>query len=98
MSVSDSVVVKNLICVVQYRINDSDLPTRVLDVRTSIRTHERGTEYDGEIRGIHSVGGRSLLDAIQVESKSTEGGVVGVGKGVDNGMEGVAADNVVFVP
>jgi hypothetical protein len=53
--VQDSVIIKDLIRIIQYRIDDSDLPTRILDVGSSVGAHKRRTIYDGKVRGIHSV-------------------------------------------
>jgi hypothetical protein len=38
-----------------------------------------------------------LDDAVEVKAQGAQGGVVGVGEAVDYGMEGVAADDVVFL-
>jgi hypothetical protein len=37
------------------------------------------------------------LDTVQVQGESAEGGIVRVGKGIDDGMEGVAADDIIIM-
>jgi hypothetical protein len=46
---------------------------------------------------VHPVDVGIVHDAIEMERHGTEGGVVGVGEGIDDGVQGVAADNVVVV-
>lgn len=47
--------------------------------------------------GVHAVDVGVVDDAVQVEHEGAEGGVVGVGQAVDDGVEVVAADDFVFV-
>lgn len=47
--------------------------------------------------GVHAVDMGVVDDAVQVEHEGAEGGVVGVGQAVDDGVEVVTADDFVFV-
>lgn len=46
---------------------------------------------------VHAVDVGVVNDAVQVEHEGAEGGVVGVGQAVDDGVEVVSADDFVFV-
>ena len=46
---------------------------------------------------VHPVEMAVVHDAVEMERDGAQGGIVGVGKSVDNGMQRVAAHNVVFV-
>jgi len=52
---TDLVVVEDLIRVLQYRVDDLDLPAGVGDGRTGIGAHECGSEYHGQIVRVHAV-------------------------------------------
>lgn len=92
-----SILIENLICILQNCINHLDLPARIGNSRTRIGSHESRTEYDGQVMRVHPVDVGVVHDAIEMERHGTEGGVVGVGEGIDDGVQGVAADNVVVV-
>lgn len=47
--------------------------------------------------GVHAVNVGVVDDAVQVEHEGAEGGVVGVGQAVDDGVEVVSTDNFVLV-
>lgn len=47
--------------------------------------------------GVHAVDVGVVNDAVQMEHEGTERGIVGVGQVVDDGVEVVSADGVVFV-
>jgi hypothetical protein len=46
---------------------------------------------------VHPVDVRVVRDTVEVEHYRAEGSVVGIGEGIDDGVQGVAADNVIFV-
>lgn len=46
---------------------------------------------------VHAVNVRVVDDAVQVEHEGAEGGVVGVGQAVDDGVKVVSADDFIFV-
>lgn len=46
---------------------------------------------------VHAVDVGVVHDAEQVEGEGSEGGVVWVGEAVDDGVEGVAADDIIVV-
>lgn len=92
-----SILIKDLVRVYQDCVNDLDLPACICDSGAGIRAHERGTEDDGQIVGVHAVDVGVVNDAVQVEHEGAEGGIVGVGQAVDDGVEVVSADDFVFV-
>ena len=49
------VLVKYLVGVLQDCVHDLNLPPRVLDSSSRVRSHEGGTEDDGQVVGVHSV-------------------------------------------
>jgi hypothetical protein len=65
-----------LVGVVQNRVDDTNLPSRVLDIWTRVRTHQGGSKNNRQVRSIHSVSKRILLDPVQVESQGTQGSVI----------------------
>lgn len=92
-----SVVVKDLVGVVQDGIDDADLPASVLDIRAGVGAHQGRSEDDCQVGGVHAVRERVLLDAVQMKGQGAQGSVVRVREAVDNGVEGVAADYIIFV-
>lgn len=46
---------------------------------------------------VHPVHVGAVHDTSEMEADGTESGIVGVGKVVDNGVEGVAADSIVIM-
>jgi hypothetical protein len=91
------VIVEDLVGIIQDRIDDPHLPTGILDIRARVRAHEGRTEDDGKVGRVHPVCEGVFLHAIQVQGQGAQGSVVGVGKGVDDGVEGVSSNDVVFV-
>jgi hypothetical protein len=55
-----------------------------------MRAHQRWCETDGQIRSRHAVLGVMLLDAVEMENQSSEGGVVGIGELIDDGVNSIA--------
>lgn len=47
--------------------------------------------------GVHAVDVGVVHDAEQVECEGPEGGVVGVGEAIDDGVERVSADDIIVV-
>lgn len=91
------VLVEDLVRVLQDGVDNLDLPPGVLDGPPRVGAHEGGAEDDGEVVRVHAVDVRGLDDAVEVQAEGAEGGVVGVGEGVDDGVEGVPAHDVVVV-
>lgn len=46
---------------------------------------------------VHAVDVRIVNDAVEMEHQGAQGSVVGVGQAVDNGVERVSSNNLVFV-
>lgn len=92
-----SFVVKDLVGVLQNCIDNLDLPSGVGDASCRIGTHDRGAKDDGEVVGVHPVDMGVLHDAVEVEGQRAQSGVVGIGEAVDDGVEGVSANNVIFL-
>lgn len=61
------ILIKDLVGILQYRINNSDLPSCVLDICSWCRAHERWPKDNGQILRVHAIDGRVLDDAVQVE-------------------------------
>lgn len=97
VSLKSIIIVKYLIRVLQYRIHDSHLPPSIRDVRPRRRAHEGGPKHNGQVLRAHAVCRRVLDDAMQVQGQGAQSGIVGIWQAVNDGMQGVAADNVVFV-
>ena len=53
------VLIEDLIRILQYRVHDPDMPGRIGDIRA--RAHERGSEHDRQVLGVHPVH-RAVLD------------------------------------
>lgn len=66
-----------------------------MDGASRVGAHECGTEDDGQVVGVHAIDVGGLDDAVEVQAEGAEGGVVGIRQGVDDGVQGVATDNVV---
>lgn len=81
----------------QNRINDFNLPAGVGNGRAGIRAHERRAKDDGQVVRVHAVHVRIVHDAVQVQRDGAQRRVVGVGEAVDDGVQRVAADNIVVV-
>lgn len=91
-------IIKDTIRILQYRINDLNLPPRVLDAHPRrAGPHERRPEDDGQVVRVHPVGVRVVHDAVEVQRQGAERRVVGVREGVDDEVEGVAADGGVVL-
>jgi hypothetical protein len=60
------IIIENLIRILQYRIHDPDLPSRVRDVSTGRRAHERGSKDDSQILRVHPVGRGLLRHPVQM--------------------------------
>jgi hypothetical protein len=73
-----SVIIKDLVGVIKDGVDDADLPAGVLDVGTGVGAHERGPEDDGQVRRVHAVGERVLLDPVQVQGQRAQRCVVRV--------------------
>jgi len=50
-----SVVIKNLVRVLQNSVNNPHLPSSISDVRASAGAHESGAEDNGEVLRVHPV-------------------------------------------
>lgn len=93
--ITSSVIIKDLVCVLQYRLHHLGLEPRISQVR--IGAHERRPKDDGQVLRAHAVDARVLDDTVEVQCQRPQGCVVGVGEAVDDGVEGVAAENFVLV-
>lgn len=91
------ILVKDLIRILQNSIHHPNLPPGIRDIRPGGGAHERGAKHDSQVLRAHPVGRRVVYDAVQVERQGAQRGVVWVREAVDDGVEGVAADDVVFV-
>lgn len=91
------IIIKNLIRILQNRIHRPNLPPRIRDIRPRRGAHKGRSKHNSKILRAHAVGRRVLDDAVQVQGDGAQGGVVGVREVVDDCVEGVAADYVVFV-
>lgn len=89
------IFIENLVSVLKNGVDDPDLPAGVGNGSARISAHERGAEDDGKVVRVHAVNMRLVHDAVEVEGQRTQGGVVGVRKAVNDGVKGVAADNIV---
>lgn len=94
---SSSVVVKDLVRVLQDRIHHSALEPRIGDGALHVGAHESGAEHDGQVLTVHPVDRRVLDDTVKVQRDSSKGGVVGIRKRVDDGVERVATDDVIVI-
>lgn len=94
---SSSVIVKDLIRVLQDRIHHLALEPCVADVAVGATSHERGAEHDGQVLACHPVCCRVLHNSEEVERDSTKRCVVGVREGVNYGVQRVATNRVVFM-
>lgn len=91
-------IIKDTIRILQYRINNLNLPPRVLYAHPGCpRPHERRAKDDGQVVRVHPIGVRVVHDAVEVQRQGAERRVVGVRKGVDDEVEGVAADGGVVL-
>lgn len=50
-----SILIKDLVSVLQNSINNLNLPSGILDRSLRVSTHERGTEDDGQVVRVHAV-------------------------------------------
>lgn len=73
-----SVVVEDLICVLQDRIDHLALEARVSNIAMGAAPHERGAEHDGQILARHPVCSGVLYHAVEVQCNSTKRCVVRV--------------------
>ena len=62
-----SILVENLVRVLQNSVDDLDLPSSVCNRRTGIRSHECRTEDNGEVVGVHAIDMRVLNNTVQME-------------------------------
>lgn len=92
-----SVIVENLVCVLQNGIDDLDLPACVRNGSAGVSAHEGRSEDDCQVVRVHAIDMRVIHNTVEMESEGAKSGVVGVGKAVDDSMEGVTADNVVVM-
>lgn len=93
----DLILIEDLVRILQDGIDDADLPASIGDIAARSGAHEGRPEDDGEVLGVHAVDGGVLGDAVQVQGQGAQGGVVGVGQPVDDGVQAVAAHDVVIV-
>jgi len=94
---SVSVFVEDLVRILQDRIHDANLPGSIRDIAARGCAHERRPKDDGQVLRAHAVDGAILHDSVQVQSECAQGGVVGVGQVVDDGVHAVSPHNVVVV-
>lgn len=92
-----SILIENLVRVYQDCVNDLDLPAGICNGGAGIGAHEGGAENDGQVVRVHAVNVRVVDDAVQVEHEGAEGGIVGVGQAVDDGVKIVSANDFIFV-
>lgn len=59
-----SVIIKNLISVVEYGIDDTTLPPSILDIWSSIGAHQGWPEYDGKVARTHPICPGALLHSV----------------------------------
>lgn len=95
MEASHSVIIKYLVRILQYCLDNLGLEPGIGEVR--IRAHERRAEDNGQVLRAHAVDARVLNDAVQMQRQRAQRRVVGVWKVVDDGMQRVTAENFVFV-
>lgn len=81
----------------QNGIDDFNLPSCVGHRRARVAAHERRAKDDGQVMRVHAVNVRVVHHAVQVQRDGAQRRVVGVGEAVDDGVQRVAADDVVVV-
>lgn len=86
-----------MVGVLQNSVDDLDLPSCVGNGSAWVAAHEGRAKDDGEIVRVHACNVGVIHDAIEVKSNGAQGGVVGVREAVDDGVEGVSADSIVFL-
>lgn len=91
------ILVEDLIGALEDGIDDLDLPPSVGDGLGGISAHQGRAKDDGEVVRVHAVDVGVVHDAGQMQTESTEGGIVWIREVVDDGMEGVSAYNVIIV-
>ena len=96
-STSDLIIIKDLITVHQDRINTPDLPTSILNVRPSISAHKCWSKYNRQVRSIHPICRGVLYYTMKMEGDGAQCSIVGIWKGVDDGMERIATGCVIVV-
>lgn len=91
------ILIKDLVRVLQNRVNNLDLPPGIGNGGSRIGAHEGRPEDDGQVVGVHAVRVRVVHDAVEVEGEGAECGVVGIGKAIDNSVEGIPTNHIIFM-
>lgn len=86
-----------MVGVLQNGVDDLDLPSCVGNGRAWVAAHEGRAKDDSEVVRVHARNVGVVHDAVEVKSDGAQGGVVGIREAVDDGVEGVPADGVVFL-
>lgn len=73
-----SVVVEDLVRVLQDRVNHTHLPAGVRDVSLGAGTHQRWAEHNSQILAVHPAGSRVLHHAVEMQRQSTQSSIVGI--------------------
>lgn len=91
-----SILVENVKHVLQNSVKSLDLPNACMGFRmqgVAAAAHHERTNYDGEtLRSCAVV----THDAVKMEDKYAEGGIVGVRELIDTGVQKVTAVNLLF--
>jgi uncharacterized protein (UPF0147 family) len=91
------VFIKNLVRILQNRIHDANLPRSIRNIASRGRAHERRPEDDGQVLRAHAVDGAVIHDPMQMQRERAQGGIVGVGQIVDDGVHTVSPHDVVVM-
>lgn len=86
-----------MVRVLQDCVDDFDLPPCVGNGLARICAHQCRAKYDGKVMRVHAVDMGIIHDAVEVEREGAKSSVVWIGKAVDNGMNRVAADDIVVM-
>ena len=94
------IIIKDLKSINEDRLHHLRLPPSIPNITTatapgSSPTHKRRSPHDSQILARHAIHAAVLRHPIQMQRQDAEGRVVGVGERVDDGVEGVAAEDVV---
>lgn len=91
------IIVKDLVSVVQDGLDHADLPTGIRNRSVTAGAHQGRAKNDGQILRAHPVGGRVLDHLMKMERQGPQGGVVRIREAVDDCVEGVTADDIIFL-
>lgn len=91
------VLIKDLVGVLKDGVNNLDLPACIGDGCGSVTAHEGRTENDSQVVRVHAVGVCIVHDSVEMERDGTQSGIVGIREAVDNGVQRVTTDNIIFL-